>query len=199
MSVIIKATQGTAWENISKDALDMSNTDWTAAQYTIAETDNVISGFTLYSLVGSAGAGTKNFGFAGTLNEYTMEYALISAYVKKGDVDHCYIRLTATNASAAAQGGTQWFNLSTGALGTFTAVNTGTLSSAGITSVGDGFYIWAAIDTQGNDTFGSAWNIGASDADNNLSLTGDGSTINLYLGGTTFVDGPTDDTGFIAQ
>jgi len=198
-NVIITPKTGTVWagNNLCVDSTDLDNAGYTKANLTISATTTNINGIDCQGIVGANSTGTKSITESATNGSLNGNQMFVNLFVAAGDNAHCYLQARALNAGFATVGGTQWFNLTTGALGTFTALGAGTLADAGIESVTGGYRIWVVVNTGGNDDQGSGSVIGFADADANLDSTGDASTINGYAGGWSWLDDPTGDIGYI--
>jgi len=190
--------EGTQWVNEVPDSeVYTEAAGWDYVQLTALGAETTIGGIPSVGLIGAANAGTKGIQALTGNEAIDANHLFGSAYVAKGDADHCYISMRVTNASFAPQGGVQYFNLVTGAEGSFVATGAGAHVDSGIEEVDGGYYIWAIVTAGGNDDRGGSFVVSGSDVDGLGTLTGDASSINIYIGGLSFIDAPTGDVGYI--
>lgn len=197
-NVSITAKTGTIWVNQVPDSeIYTAEVGWTLSTIS-AGTPTDVAGISCMGQVGPASTSTKNLTKALTAEIYDADRYFASAYVAKGSLDHCYLQANCLNTGFATQGGFQYFNLATGAVGSFVAAGAGALVETDIIPVSGGFYIYALFSCGGDDLRGSNYACGGADADASTAATGDGSTVMVYSGGLSFIDGPTGDAGYIA-
>lgn len=204
-NTIIALPAGTIWTNDVHNATDISTAaGWTHGSIEIGSAVAVVDQFTLQSILANSTDSTqhyitKSIGGIGVPGVDDANNVYMSAYVAAGDVDWAYLRLTATNAGFAAVGGSQFFDLATPAVGSFTAAGAGAAVDAGIEAVDGGFKIWVVVDCGGNNINGFSYSGGAADSDEGIPYSAsDTVTPQIYMGGLMFTDGPTAELPYIA-
>jgi hypothetical protein len=200
-NALIAVPNGTDWINEVIDSEDPStDAGWTNTGTIIGGSKNIAgvpadgvkalnTNSTLHSISVS--------GFAADAFDANNMYTF--AFVSAGAVDWFALRATVTNAAFASVGGDQYFDLSgVGALGSFVAQGAGTLTAAGFEAVDGGFKVWAIIDCQGDDDRGAAVTFVSADSDSGKTYAAsDTTSVQIYLRGMMFVDGPSGELPYI--
>ena len=191
---LIAVANGTQWLNIVPDSEDLSN-GWTllGANHGDLTTINSIGGHEIIS----TNTNTLLRNTTGP-NLYTANDMFVGAFVRSGLATWCSMSISATNGVGAAQGGETFFNLSTPAVGSFVAINSGTQTDAGIRVYADGVFCWAVVDCQGDDTFGATVAFRPATADGDHTSPNDSVNASISLAGCMVVDGPTGEIQYVS-
>jgi hypothetical protein len=194
-SSISATPNGTAWANTVPDSEDMTESvGWTNLGFTIIG-KTTIGGIPAVGMSADSGNAHQRDTLAG--GSISANNVFVSAHVRKALATWAALSVSATNGVGAANGGSVYYNIDAGVVGSFIQINAGTLTEAGIRKVSDGFYIWAVIDCQGDDTFGATYALRPATDDTDNTSPSDPPEISLYMGGLMRVDGPTGELPYI--
>ncbi|NKB20142.1 MAG: hypothetical protein GKS01_06295 [Alphaproteobacteria bacterium] len=180
-----------AGDNMLQYSEEADNAYYTQTLMTVSANSSAApdSTTTADGLIASAGAGPHTLS-SSTVSVTAGESYVLSAYVKKGDVNEVRLGLSGAGAPSNAYAD---FNINTGALDSHgTGADTTTIEDAG-----NGFYrvsVTVTADTTGTATF----DITPKDTTNGVGFTGDGSTVNTHVWGMQVNEPATDTTEITA-
>jgi len=147
-----------------------SDSSWSKINSTLSSnTTSSPSGDTNASTIVSTSATNEQYLDVGSLSVTSGDDYTMSCFVKKKDYDFFLIRFTGVGGAFSA--GNVFFNINSGALGTIDSGYSGT-----ITDFGNGWYKCTATTTASGTTGSAKIRLQLASADNNETITGDGSS-----------------------
>ena len=192
------AHAGTVWENLAPDSEDLTHADWALLEATLSESKS-ISGVECQGVVATSEASPHIISATSPNDALDTDKAYLSAFVAAGNQDWVSLKVIVTTSAFASWGGAQWFDLANGQPGSFVAGTTGgSVIDKGIETVDGGYRVWILVSTNDDDGFGTTWSISPAEADTDNTFAGDDVTITTYIGGVSFIDGPTGDVGYVS-
>ena len=156
-----------------------SDSSWSKINSTLSSnTTSSPSGDTNASTIVSTSATNEQYLDVGSLSVTSGDDYTMSCFVKKKDYDFFLIRFTGVGGAFSA--GNVFFNINSGALGTIDSGYSGT-----ITDFGNGWYKCTATTTASGTTGSAKIRLQLASADNNETITGDGSS-GTFIWGSQF-------------
>lgn len=204
MMKISAPPNGTTWTNIVPDSENLEFTGTGVGQWNHLDDSISLSGAVYINSVKLTGIISNSTNSmlrtAGAPGQISGDSVLIAGYFKAAKRAWAHLSISATDSSFASHGGEQYFNLSTGELGTFAGIGTveGTLISAGMGAAGDGYWCWALVNCNGDASNGWTFATRPVIGDNAHTTADDSPDVTIYAGGLIIVDGPSGNIGYIS-